>query len=56
MAREGSLEDRDEEARRNAAEASARTARQVEVDRREAIKVAQAKAEEGGAPPLVRSV
>ena len=53
MTERETVEERNEEARRKAAEQSAKDARQAELDRREAMKKAQAKSTH---PPLVTSV
>ena len=51
-----SVEERNEEIRVKAAEATAKAARDAELARREAVAQGQARALEGALPPLVRSV
>ena len=53
MAKEGSLAEQDEVARRRSAEESAQKARQAELDRREAMRTAQEQAAQGTLPPMV---
>ena len=55
MAREGSVAEQDELARRKAAEESARATRQAELDRREVLRKAQEETAKGTLPPLVQA-
>ena len=55
MADTGSLADRDELARRKAAEASAQQAREAELKRREEARKGQEKAAKTALPPLVQA-